>query len=69
MLDTALEKCRQGRTDLISVGGITQLKPALRLMTYYRLMIQEVTGTEVVISYTRRLEAVIVKARKIRKFT
>jgi hypothetical protein len=30
VLDTALEKCRQGRTDLISVGGITQLKPALR---------------------------------------
>jgi hypothetical protein len=61
VLDTALGKYRPGRTDLISVGGITRLKPALRLMTYYRLMIQEVTGTEVVISYTRWLEAVIVK--------
>ncbi len=54
VLDTALGKYRPGRTDLISVGGITQLKPALRLMTYYRLMAQEVTGPEVVISYTRR---------------
>jgi len=61
VLDTALGKYRPGRTDLISVGGITQLKPALRLMTYYRLMVQEVTGAEVVISYTRWLEAVIVK--------
>ena len=61
VLDTALGKYRPGRTDLISVGGITRLKPALRLMTYYRLMIQEVTGTEIVISYTRWLEAVIVK--------
>ena len=61
VLDTALGKYRPGRTDLISVGGITQLKPALWLMTYYRLMVQEVTGAEVVISYARWLEAVIVK--------
>jgi hypothetical protein len=44
VLDNALGKYRKGRTDLISVGGITQLKPALRLMTYYRVMIHEVTG-------------------------
>ena len=51
VLDTALQKYRPGRTDLILVGGIAQLKPALRLMTYYRLAIQEVTGAEVLTSY------------------
>ena len=61
VLDTALQKYRIGRTDLIPVGGIDQLKPALQLMTAYRLVIQEVTGTEVVTSYTRWLECVQVK--------
>jgi hypothetical protein len=37
VLDTALQKYRPGRTDLIPIGGIDQLKPALRLMTAYRL--------------------------------
>jgi hypothetical protein len=37
VLDTALQKYRPGRKDLIPVGGIDQLKPALRLMTAYRL--------------------------------
>jgi hypothetical protein len=32
ILDTALRKYRVGRTDLIPIGGIAQLKPALRLM-------------------------------------
>jgi plasmid replication initiation protein len=58
VLDNALRKYRPGRSDLIPVGGIAQLKPALLLMTAYRLMIQEVTGTEVVTSYTRWLECV-----------
>jgi hypothetical protein len=40
ILDTALRKYRLGRTDLIPIGGIGQLKPALRLMTAYRLMIR-----------------------------
>jgi hypothetical protein len=48
VLDTALRKYRPGRSDLIPVGGIAQLKPALELMTAYRLMIQEVAGAEVV---------------------
>jgi plasmid replication initiation protein len=61
VLDTALQKYRPGRTDPIPVGGIDQLKPALRLMTAYRLVIQEVTGAEVVTSYTRWLECVQVK--------
>ena len=46
ILDT-LQKYRPGRTDLIPVGGIAQLKPALRLMTSYRLMIRDVAGNEI----------------------
>ena len=61
VLDTALRKYRPGRSDLIPVGGIAQLKPALQLMTAYRLMIQEVRGAEVVTSYTRWLECVQLK--------
>jgi plasmid replication initiation protein len=61
VLDTALQKYRPGRTDLIPVGGIDQLKPALRLMTAYRLVIQEVTAAEVFTSYTRLLECVQLK--------
>jgi hypothetical protein len=61
VLDTALQKYRPGRTDLIPVGGIDQLKPALRLMTAYRLVIQEITAAEVFISYTRWLECVQLK--------
>jgi hypothetical protein len=60
VLDTALQKYRPGRSDLIPVGGIA-LKPALRLMTYYRLMIRQVSGAEVLTSYTRWLECVQVK--------
>ena len=61
VLDTALQKYRPGQSEPIPVGGIEQLKPALRLMTAYRLVIQEVTGVEVVTSYTRWLECVQVK--------
>jgi plasmid replication initiation protein len=61
VLDTALGKYRPGRTDLIPVGGIAQLKPALELMTSYRLVIGEVTGNEVLTNYTRWLECVQVK--------
>ena len=61
VLDTALQKYRPGRSDLIPVRGIAQLKPALRLMTDYRLVIQEVTDAEVFTNYTRWLECVQVK--------
>jgi plasmid replication initiation protein len=61
VLDAALRKYRRGRSDIILVGGIAQLKPALRLMTAYRVVIQEVTGAEVLTSYTRWLECVQVK--------
>jgi hypothetical protein len=53
VLNTAFEKYRPGRSEPILVGGLSLLKPALRLMTSYRLVIQEVTGTEVATSYTR----------------
>ena len=61
VLDTALQKYRPGRSDPILVGGIAQLKPALRLMTAYRLVIREVEGAEVLTSYTRWLESVQLK--------
>ena len=57
VLNTALQKYRPGRTDLIPVGGIGQLKPALRLMMDYRLVIQKVSDAEVVTSYTSGLNA------------
>jgi plasmid replication initiation protein len=58
ILDTALRKYRVGRTDLIPIGGIAQLKPALRLMMDYRLVVQDINGAEVFTSYTRWLECV-----------
>jgi Initiator Replication protein len=61
VLDTALRKYRPGQSELIPVGGIAQLKPALRLMLAYRVVIQEVTDAEVFTKYTRWLESVEVK--------
>jgi Initiator Replication protein len=61
VLDTALQKYKAGRTEPVLVGGITQLKPALRLMTDYRLVIQEVEGPEVLTSYNRWIESVQLK--------
>jgi plasmid replication initiation protein len=61
VLDTALQKYKAGRTEPVLVGGITQLKPSLRLMTDYRLVIQEVEGPEVLTSYTRWIEPVQLK--------
>jgi hypothetical protein len=58
VLNTALQKYRPGRSDLILIGGISLLKPALRLMMSYRLVIQDVAGFEVLTSYTRWLESV-----------
>jgi hypothetical protein len=56
VLDTALQKYRAGRNEPVLVGGISLLKPALRLMIDYRLVIQEVEGPEVLTSYTRWIE-------------
>jgi hypothetical protein len=61
VLDIALQKYRPGQSDLILVGGIAQLKPALRLMMAYRLVLQDVVGAEIFTKYTRWLESVEVK--------
>ena len=46
---------------MIPVGGVAQLKPALELMTSYRLVIGDVIGNEVLTNCTRWLECVQVK--------
>jgi hypothetical protein len=47
VLDTALERYK-GKPDPILVGGNRLLKPALRLMSMYRLKINEVADGEAV---------------------
>ena len=59
VLDIALQKYRAGRSERVMVGNL--LRPALRLMTDYRLVIQEVEGPEVITSYTRWIESVQLK--------
>src|SRR5271157_2743358 len=61
VLNSALEKYRPGQSDPIFVGGEKLLKPALRLMTWYRLVIQEIKDSEVITSYTRWVDAVQVR--------
>src|SRR5271166_778337 len=58
VLNTALEKYRPGQSEPILVGGKNLLKPALRLMTWYRLVIEEIKDAEVITSYTRWVDAV-----------
>ena len=62
VLDTALEKYRAGQSEPILVGDKKMLKPALRLMTWYRLKIEEVIDGRAVTSYTRWVDAVQVGA-------
>jgi hypothetical protein len=42
-------------------SSLAEVSPALQLMTSYRLVIEEVTGTGVITSYTRWVESVQVK--------
>jgi len=58
VLNTALEKYQPGRSEPILVGGKKVLKPALQLMTYYRLKIEMVLDGRAVTSYTRWVDAV-----------
>ena len=58
ILNTALEKYRPGQSDPVMVGGVKLLKPALQLMSGYRLQIEEITDDKAVTSYTRWVEAV-----------
>jgi plasmid replication initiation protein len=61
VLNSALEKYRPGQSEPILVGGTNRLKPALRLMSNYRLEIEEITDAEVITSYTRWVESVQVR--------
>jgi plasmid replication initiation protein len=58
MLNTALEKYRPGQSDPILVGDSKVFKPALRLMSAYRLVIEEITDATVTTTYTRWLDSV-----------
>src|SRR5215469_2590664 len=61
LLDTALEKYRAGQSEPILVGAKKVLKPAVRLMTWYRLKIEEILDGRAVTSYTRWVDAVQVR--------
>jgi len=61
ILNVALEKYRPGQSEPILVGGEKAIKPALRLMTRYRLAIEEIKDSEAITSYTRWVDAVQVK--------
>jgi plasmid replication initiation protein len=58
VLNIGLQKYRPGQSEPILIGGEKLLKPALRLMSDYRLRIDEIKGAEVVTSYTRWLASV-----------
>jgi plasmid replication initiation protein len=61
VLNSALEKYRPGQSEPILVGGDNRLKAALRLMSDYRLMIENIKDAEVITSYTRWVESVQVR--------
>jgi hypothetical protein len=61
VLNQALSKYRPGQSEPILIGGEKLLKPVLKLMSFYRGGIDEIKEDAVVTSYTRWLEAVIVK--------
>jgi hypothetical protein len=58
VLNSALEKYRPSQSEPILVGGKNLLKPALRLMTDYRLVIDEIKDSQAITSYTRWVDAV-----------
>ena len=64
VLNTALEKYRPGQSEAVLVGGRNVLKPALRLMTSYRLAIDEIKDSQAVTSYTRWVDAVQVRGEE-----
>jgi plasmid replication initiation protein len=49
------------QSEPILVGGEKLLKPALRLMSFHRLRIEEIKDAEVITSYTRWVDAVQVR--------
>src|SRR5262249_27699752 len=61
ILNAALEQYRPGQSEPILVGDKKMLKPALRLMTWYRLKIEEVIDGWAVTRYPRWVDAVQVR--------
>jgi hypothetical protein len=61
LLNTALEKYRLAQSEPVLAGCNKMIKPALRLITSYRLVIEEITDAEVITSYTRWVDAVQVR--------
>jgi plasmid replication initiation protein len=58
ILNVALEKYRPRQSEPIFVGDKKLLKPVLRLMTAYRLAIEEIKDSRAITSYTRWVDAV-----------
>jgi plasmid replication initiation protein len=67
VLNLALSKYRPGESEPILIGGAKELKPALQLMNAFRLRIDGIKEGAIVTSYTRWLEAVIVKGTENRE--
>jgi plasmid replication initiation protein len=65
VLNIALGKYQPAKSEPMLVGGARLLKPALRLLTLYRLRIDEIRDGKTVTSYTRWLEAVQVKDESV----
>jgi hypothetical protein len=61
VLNIALEKYRPCQSNPVLVDGNNLLKPAWRLMSDYRVVLEEINGAELVTTYTRWLEAVQVR--------
>src|SRR6478672_7495993 len=61
LLNEALEKYRPGHAEPIHVGGMKTFKPALRLATNYRLVIEEIKESAVITNYTRWVDSVLVR--------
>jgi hypothetical protein len=67
VLNSALEKYHPGQSEPIFVGGSNLLKSALRLMTSYRLVIEEIKDGRPVKIYTRWIESVEVREAETQK--
>ena len=65
VLNIALGKYQPPKSEPILVGGARLLKSALRLLTLYRLRIDEIRDGKAVTSYTRWLEAVQLKDESV----
>jgi len=65
VLNIALGKYQPAESEPILVGGARLLKSALRLLTLYRLRIDEIRDGKAVTIYTRWLEAVQVKDESV----